>query len=152
MKLNMFPLTLLLASLSGGVFAGEAKTIPVTIDMDNKSARGNMATARISNNSFENIGCGTSSSIYKNEDNIDTFIHGFCQARIAEGEEDGAFIFCNTDNPEIIKSIRALSTYSYISFRWNDDQECTSVYSSTQSFYIPNFILKRVRQDKHTQG
>ncbi|WP_298776491.1 hypothetical protein [uncultured Shewanella sp.] len=151
MKLNILPLTLLFTSLSSSVFAGEATTIPVSIDMDNKLAQGNMASARISNNPFENIGCGTSSIVYQSDLKTEVVSYGFCQARIGEGEDNGAFIFCNTDNPEIIKSMRALNDYSYIRFRWNDNQECTSVYSSTQSFYIPNFILKRVRTNSHTQ-
>ena len=122
-------LTVLLAmSVPSMVFAGTILDRPVTIDFDNKTAEGNMGTARYSDDDFEFIGCGTRSE-------LGGFSFGFCQAREAASETIVQFF---TFDPALINAIRAHADYSFILFGWNDDNELTFVRNSTQSFYLPD--------------
>jgi len=117
--------------------AGEVQPVPLEVDLVNMFALGDQATARFSDNDVEHIGCG----IRTIDDGVNPFFEwGFCQANDATGE----FIACFTENPDLIRAIYAISDFSFITFKWQDDgiggAECTQIGSSNQSFYIPGFF------------
>ncbi|MBB3169552.1 hypothetical protein [Simiduia aestuariiviva] len=126
-----------LATFSTLALAGAAIDVPVEIDMDSKVAFGNMKTARFSSNEFEQIGCGTRT--FGANDVDPGFSWGFCQAQIIEGESVICFAY---DKPDLIDQIKALDSFSFVTFRWDDEGNCTYVGSSTQSQYIPSKKFK----------
>jgi hypothetical protein len=113
--------------------AGLYQPRPVTLDMTNRFADGDMLTARNSLNPFEFIGCGMRQS-------ISGFSTGFCQAGL--GEAEGEFFTCFTEDPNLLDAIKALDDFSYIVFRWDVDGNCTFIGNSTQSFYVPDLKSK----------
>lgn len=135
MKLNQLLLGAALA-LVGGVAAGGAyRPVPLTIDFENRVALGDMYSARLSGNPGAYIGCGI-----RNSAGV-TF--AFCQANLGPLPEDGSApesVSCFTEDPSAIATIGALDDFSWISFRWDENDECTSVSNSTQSFYLPDFF------------
>lgn len=89
-----------------------------------------MVTARFSDNYGEFIGCG----VRVFEDGASSaFEFGFCQAEDADGERG----FCNTQNAALLQAMKSTSDFSFTTFSWNADGECTRIGFSTQSFYIP---------------
>lgn len=94
------------------------------------SAMGDMASARFADNDAELIGCG----IRVVDTGVgDTFRFGFCQATSAAGVR----AMCQTQRPDLVDAMKATADYSFITFGWNADGECTRVGYSTQSFYLP---------------
>jgi len=67
------------------------------------------------------------------------FLVGFCQAQVVEGESVICFAY---DNPELVDQIKSLASFSFITFRWDDEGNCTYIGSSTQSQYIPSKKFK----------
>jgi hypothetical protein len=117
--------------LVGGIAAGGVYTpAPLTIDMDNQVATGDMYSARLSGNPDAFIGCGVRA--------IRDYSWAFCQAAL--GPSDDQYINCFTDNPAHLATIGAMDDFSYVSFRWDGDGNCTFVGNSTQSFYLPEFF------------
>lgn len=125
--------------ISGLTSAGDFQPQPVKIDLnsdDSGNARGSMTSARFSDNDEEYIGCGV--RLYAQPDG--SYYHwGFCQAKDADGEQ----VFCDTEDSEILDIMKATGDYSYITFQWGTDGECTGVGFSTQSFYIPEHTNKK---------
>lgn len=119
--------------LTGLVSAGAYEPRPVDIEVNGDgsgNATGGMTTARFSDNDVEYIGCGI--RLYAMPDG--SYMHwGFCQAKDASGTQ----AFCNTQDPKMLDVMKATGDYSYITFEWNSDEECTGIGFSTQSFYIP---------------
>lgn len=111
-------------------WSGSTSDILVEIDLVERSARGNLLDARFSANEFERIGCGISSFAFPNGE---TSQQGWCQASLTKGENT----ICFTENWALLDSIKAIDDYSYISFRWDKLGDCSSIYVSTQSQYIP---------------
>lgn len=134
MKRFLTLITSLAVLLPALASAGAAQAVPVTIDLDNRTASGDQWTARSSKNDFELIGCG----VTQYDDGVDTFTFGFCQASNANDE----YAACLTTSPALLETMRATSAFAYISFDWNDDGDCTRVRYSTQSFYLPRFTAK----------
>ena len=122
--------------LTGPVaFAGTVQPQTVTVDLAGMAAQGDMATARFAPGDQDFIGCG----VRKIADGAGgVFTIGFCQARNSAGDQ----ILCNTTNPDLIGAMDSIGDYSFITFNWNADNECTRIGVSTQSFYIPNFKLR----------
>ncbi len=108
--------------------AGYVQPAPVIIDFVDRSASGDMLTARNSTNAFEFIGCGVR---YNNAG----LTSAFCQAGL--GEADDQKITCFTNNPALVEAIHSISAYSFITFRWDVDLNCTNIGVSSQSFYLP---------------
>lgn len=121
--------------LSISVYAGYTAPVPVEIDFDSQYARGDMSTARHSDNELEHIGCG----IRVGETGVDDEVaySGFCQARLAEDSN----VVCFTTNKNLLNAIKAISDHSFVTFSWSDDGTgnltCTRIGNSTQSFYLP---------------
>jgi len=118
-----------LTLLTGFAYAGLVQPAPVVVDLDNRVALGDQFTARTAMNETVFIGCGSRTI----DDGVNPFRFGFCQARDSEGD----FIFCSTQNADLLDEMRALTAYAFITFSWNENDECIRVGSSTQSFYLP---------------
>ncbi|MCW8856413.1 MAG: hypothetical protein OQJ95_03545 [Kangiella sp.] len=121
--------------------AGSTSEVPVTIDTENSIAFGNMVTARFSDNPDEIIGCGVRH--YAFADGTE-YSWGFCQARV----EPGVLQLCSTTNPVLLDKMSNINDFSYISFGWDENDECTNVGFSTQSQYIPEFQDKKDKKNK----
>ena len=133
MKKQIIKTMAFLSLFSPLIWAGSTSDIFVEIDLIERHAKGNMLDARFSENEFERIGCGLSSYVLSNGDIAQ---QGWCQASLTKGENT----ICFTENWALIDSIKAIDDYSYISFRWDKVGDCTSVYVSTQSQYIPKNV------------
>ena len=112
--------------------AGTVKPAPIVIDTVNRTAGGDMVTARFSRNEIEYIGCGTRTYAFADGTH---FQYGFCQANDA----DDVRAFCSTEDPVLVDAIGRLSDFAYVTFSWNEDGTCNRIGSSTQSFYLPKF-------------
>ena len=119
-------------------WAGQTESADVLVDLEFRSAQGDLATARFSDNDAALIGCGTRTF----SQGADDFLFGFCQATDAEGVN----FTCVTENPVLVDAIQAISSYAFITFGWDEAGNCTRVGSSTQSLYIPDFRDKKSKK------
>jgi len=127
--------------LSSNVYAGLAQPAEVTVDLVNQFAQGDMRTARFSDSEYTMIGCGIRKIAISPTETISI---GFCQANSGETEE-GAFT-CFTQNTDLLAGIDSISDYSFITFSWDENDECTRIGNSTQSFYLPNIKEKKEKK------
>ena len=122
-------ITAVLVFFSSVTLAGLYQPAPVTVDLEQGAASGDMTTAANSNNKVEFIGCGSRSF-------EGGFHFGFCQASDAAGNQ----ATCFTEDPTLLDEIQGLSDRAFIQFNWTDDGAgnltCVRVGSSTQSFYL----------------
>ncbi len=114
--------------------AGLALPLPVQIDFAGRTAIGSMYAARTSANAFEYIGCGVRFGVAGP-------IFAFCQAGLGEAAEQQ--FACITTEPALIEAIHAISAFSLIVFAWDEEDNCTRIGNSTQSFYLPDFKDKK---------
>ncbi|MBV1908210.1 MAG: hypothetical protein KUG78_02755 [Kangiellaceae bacterium] len=133
MKKRLINLCAALCLFSPLALAGSTSDIFVEIDLEARHAKGNMLDARFSDNEFERIGCGIS-SLDLSDGSVSQ--QGWCQASLTKGENT----ICFTENWALLDSIKAIDDYSYISFRWDKEGDCSSIYVSTQSQYIPKNV------------
>ena len=118
------------ATLFGAAIAGQVSPFPVDVDLTTRIANGDMVTARYSANDNEFIGCG----IRKFDDGAGgATAFGFCQAEDADGERG----FCNTANEDLLDAISSSAAFSFVTFSWDEDGNCTRIGFSNQSFYLP---------------
>lgn len=158
MKLKVTVVLALIAFASSLVLAGYVQPAPVTIIIgDNGSvfAGGDMLAARDDDtrdtgpddddsNDDVFIGCGTRTF---DDGAGGSFQTMFCQARGLQADpitgepldpEVVVRAFCSTDNPAVIAGFSGVSTYSYLTFSYNEsDARCTRIGVSSQSFYLP---------------
>lgn len=130
MKRSTLVLALLVGSASA--HAGFVQPAPVTVDLDNRFASGDLVSARFADDEISFIGCGTrkfSDPAFPGSE----FEFGFCQASDADDEQ----FTCFTEDPFLLDAAGRVSDFSFISFSWNEDGDCTRIGVSTQSFYIP---------------
>ncbi len=66
------------------------------------------------------------------------FTTGFCQARNAAEEQ----FTCFTQDADLIDAMSSTADFSFITFAWNEDGECTRIGFSTQSFYLTKNMVK----------
>jgi hypothetical protein len=112
--------------------AGFVQPAPVMIDTDNMYAQGDMWTARTADNDTDFIGCG----IRHFDDGMgNELLFGFCQA----GNADVESFTCFTQDEDLLGALASIGDFSFITFNWNEDGDCTRIGVSTQSFYLPNF-------------
>ncbi len=142
--------TLGAALLSMPAFAGTTLPQEVVVDLENMRANGDMTTARTTRGKAAYIGCGT-----RNSEGADgsLFSWAFCQARNAEEEQ----VVCTTFNPELVATVRAVSDFSFVTFRWTEDENgaltCNHMGFSTQSFYLGKQVKKnRTRNIEDDDG
>jgi len=130
MKLKQMLVGAVLALVGGIASGGAYLPFPLTIDLDNQEATGDMYTVRLSGNPGDFIGCGIRSP-------APGYAFAFCQARL--GPSDDQLVQCFTEDPAHVAAVAAMDDFSYIQFAWDADGNCTSVGNSTQSFYLPEF-------------
>jgi hypothetical protein len=118
-----------LALVSSVAVAGQAQPAAVEVDLVNMSAHGDMRTARNDKDKDVFIGCGVRTLV----GGAEPFYFGFCQAEDAEGER----IVCSTLDPDLLFAMNATADNSFVTFSWNEVDECTRIGFSTQSFYLP---------------
>lgn len=131
MRNTVLLLTIIITiSASATVSAGQYIPQPVTIDVANNRAQGDMYSARHSLSKDAYIGCGVR---YRKRNDGTFFKSGFCQAGI-----DGETAFCSTADKEMIPVFNSLSDHSFIAFSWDPKtKECLYIVSSNQSLYLP---------------
>lgn len=130
MKIRTAIATLTLSLASSAALAGLTQPFVVEVDLVNRIASGDTVTARYSRNDVEFIGCG----IRKIEDGVGgVFTFGFCQAQNIDEEQ----ITCFTENPELLDAISSQPDFAFITFSWDEDEVCTRIGNSNQSFYLP---------------
>jgi len=127
------------ALLSAPAYAGRVNPQAVNVDTDLMFASGDMITAFDAKDDDVFIGCGTRNTLIPSGG---MFSWAFCQAEDADGDNVTCFAFDN----ELVETINAINSDSYIQFRWEDDGfggfNCTHMGFSTQSWYL----------DKHTKA
>jgi len=138
-KIQMAVMAVLISFFTVDGMAGLTTPAPVIVDLTNRFAQGNQVTARFSDNDVEFIGCGT--RIFDTGGAASEF--GFCQASDAADMS----IVCLTVDADLINEIRAVSDFSFITFSWDTNDDCTRIGSSSQSFYIPDFHLNKEGND-----
>ena len=143
MRVIYLVLTIAMLLVSGLVFAGYLQPAPVLVAFNpdgSGDAQGDMVTARFSDSALELIGCGVR---YFDDGAGGSTEFGFCQARMDDGSEEGLRGFCNTTNSGLLDAMKATSDFSFVTFSWNAQSECTRIGFSTQSFYLPEFAKKQ---------
>ena len=133
MKIKQVVVGTMLALVGGVAGAGSYRPVPIKIDFDNKVATGDMYSARLSGNPNAFIGCGIRSP-------VPGYTYAFCQVNLGPVLDDGSApesVLCVTEDPAHVAAVGALDDFSYITFSWDADGNCTSVGNSTQSFYLP---------------
>lgn len=147
-KTGIFLAAIMASSLA---WAGYTQPAPVEIILTETggSASGDMLSARNSKNNDEFIGCGVRYvEIPIEPDPIlrtEAVAIGFCQAQIADGEEQ----VCFTYNKELIEGMRMNSDSTFFRFAWTEDEVngkvCTRIGTSNQSFYLPKGKRNKVK-------
>ena len=128
MKMKFF-LAATLILFASTAFAGLYLPERVTVDLQERLANGDMYSARYSRGDSEFIGCG----LYTLDDyNGGYAAFAFCQAQDA----NGVVAFCATQNAGLIEAIRALGDFSSVTFRWDENDQCTDIGSSIQSYFL----------------
>ncbi len=122
--------TLVLLLAASSTMGGAAVDADLVIDMDNSTAVGNMTTVAYSKNDVELIGCGTR---YISDGGGGVIAFAFCQAENAAGDT----AFCSTLDPGLVAAVSSIGDHSFVTFSWNEFDECTRIGFSTQSFYLP---------------
>ncbi len=128
------PLFLAVLFACASAHASLVQPAPVDVDLDNNQASGDMVSARFADDDVTFIGCGTRNFSDPAAPGSE-FQFGFCQAQDADEEQ----FTCFTEDPFLLDKIKNVNDFSFITFAWNEDGDCTSVGTSTQSFYIPEF-------------
>lgn len=128
------------ALLSSTAIAGFVQPFPVDVDLVNRGANGDTVTARYSKNDVELIGCG----IRKISDGVGGVISfGFCQAT----DSDEEAITCFTQDAGLLDAISSSSDFSFITFNWDEADQCTRIGFSNQSFYLPKGLKSNVKKN-----
>ena len=118
------------ALISTAAVAGYVQPAPVSVDTTARVALGDQVTARYSKNNVEFIGCGMR-HISDGVGGIYTW--AFCQATDAKGVQ----AFCSTEDPGLVAALASGGEFGFITFSWNETEECTRIGFSNQSFYLP---------------
>ncbi len=122
------------ALMSTAAIAGYKQPAPVDVDLVNRTALGDMVSAQQAKDEVTYIGCG----IRKIQTGAGVASTGFCQARDADEEQ----FTCFTQDPELLAATATTGDFSFITFAWNEDGECTYIGVSTQSFYLTEKMVK----------
>ena len=122
------------AFVSTAAVAGFKQPAPVDVDLVNRFAQGDMVTAQQASDNITYIGCG----IRKISTGGGVVSTGFCQARDAANEQ----FTCFTQDPDLLAATASTADFSFLTFSWNQDGECTRIGNSTQSFYLTDKMVK----------
>ena len=143
-KTNVLAVAAIAALYAVQGMAGDFAEVPVVVNLEERTAQGAQTSARFANNDVENIGC---SATVRSDGVNPVFKYGFCQATDAEG----VYAFCYTYDPELVDANNSIANYGFISFTWNENDECVSVKNSTQSRYIPDFAQAKSKKSKKSK-
>ena len=131
---------------SFSAFSGEIASFSVFIDLENGYAEGDMFTARSSENSLENIGCGRRIADFEIIPGTGLTDYAFCQATNSEGQ----YVQCFTTDPAKMEVIATASAYSYLLFAFDPSTpiaeniyDCKAIWISHQSRYLPNTATEK---------
>ena len=122
------------AFMSTAAIAGFKQPAPVDVDLVNQFAQGDMVSAQAAKDDVTFIGCG----IRKIDTGAGVVSTGFCQA----GDADEEQFTCFTQDPDLLAATASTADFSFITFAWNEDGECTRIGFSTQSFYLTDKMVK----------
>lgn len=139
---------------SMSAFSGYGSSLPVTVDFDNRVAAGDMYSTRSEEGANWMIGCGS----IVDETTGASYI--YCQAGDNDAQNpndpESPWVGCTSTNPDMIRMVGSLSSYSYISFEWYDDDPygdpwwhtCSKIQTSTQSQYVPLIPVEKEKEGK----
>ncbi|GJL92758.1 hypothetical protein [Hyphococcus sp.] len=122
------------AFASTAAMAGFKQPQVVDVDLVSRVALGDMVSAQAAKDDVSFIGCG----IRKISTGGGVVSTGFCQA----GDADGETFTCFTQDPDLLDATSSTGDFSFITFAWNEDGECTRIGFSTQSFYLTKNMVK----------
>ena len=108
--------TAVLASVALVAMTSPAFADPVSVDLADSQAQGDMGTAHNSTDG-EYIGCAVNAPAYADSPMV------ICQARDGAGN----FGLCFSTNPILIAAAESMTTVSEIAFAWDSNQSCTSL-------------------------
>ena len=132
MKARLF-LTAILALFASAALAGLYLPEPVSIDLENRCASGDMWSARFTHDDIEFIGCGVCSTAAGGE----MCAYGYCQAR----DHEGTLVFCATEDPILVDAIKSITAFSHVRFKW-EGEFCTDINVSTESYFLHKKLAK----------
>jgi len=129
-KSKLIAASIICSILQSTAYAGLVQPQSVDVDLTARVANGDMITARYADEKGDFIGCG----IRKISDGAGgIFEFGFCQAEDAKGER----IICTSQDAGLLDAISSSNDNSFVTFSWNENDECTRIGFSNQSFYYP---------------
>ena len=113
--------------------AGVSQPWDVEVNFEEGYASGDLQSARWDFHDNVFIGCNAQTHILSDDFRFD---YGYCQAE----DSNGDFVFCSTHDSDLVGRMSALNDTSWISFYFHGNEKdgytCTSVKSSTTSFYL----------------
>jgi hypothetical protein len=108
--------TAVLASVALVAMTSPAFADPVSVDLADSQAQGDMGTAHnLGDGEF--IGCTVNAPAYADSPMV------ICQARAS----DGTFAICFSTSPILISAAESMTTVSEVAFAWDSQQTCTSL-------------------------
>ncbi|MBJ6765965.1 hypothetical protein JGU66_34865 [Myxococcaceae bacterium JPH2] len=111
--------------LGAASWAGEHNNMTVSVDLVGRIAAGDLGTARNTTNTKEFIGCTIQSSL--------TVTSVQCRA----GDATGTQGYCNTTNPAMVETARAINGDDRLAFLWDANNNCTLISLEKFSAYPP---------------
>jgi hypothetical protein len=109
---------------SHSAWAGAKNPYTVYINTTEGYANGTLAGTYRSSNTVEYIGCWT--------ERINSITHGYCYAR----NSANIYRTCQTTNADMLATMRAVNSTSYIDFGWGTGTSCSWVYVHNQSNHM----------------
>ncbi|MBN9688491.1 MULTISPECIES: hypothetical protein [unclassified Corallococcus] len=107
--------------LSTASFAGEKFSYPVAVDTTNQTFSGSMGTARNSTDTLQILSCFYSTS----------FVSCFAQ------DDSGVSASCLSTDAELVATVRALGSDSYLQVNYDNAGTCTSIIVGAGSYFEP---------------
>lgn len=145
MRLTNISMVAVMVLLSAAAFAGQNFSAPVQIDFENRSASGDMRSARNSENPYEQIGCVVR-YFASGTPEVGVLKYAFCIAAVGELPEES--IICVTGDEELVEAVNSVADYAFVTFGWNETNECTRLGFSVRSTYLPASIEEKKNKDK----
>jgi len=110
----------------GTAYAGRRSTYVTTVDTANRTAYGDVMSARSSAGANAFIGC-----------TVLGFSSGSSEAICSAGDASGVTAYCYSQAPAIIQAASVSGSSTYYYFQWDASSQCTYVYASNESVYGP---------------
>ena len=127
MKNVVFGVVVAVVGLTQTVSAGRKDRWPVVVDNANKVAYGSLGDARNSADTVQSIGC----SVFYDTANQRNQVS--CSATDAAGVSAQ----CASQDPNLVQIGAAISSNSFVQFRWDATGACTTVFVMKSSSLTP---------------